>query len=397
MIVSLPSRGIGVAVLVAGLMLAGCSSDSDVPQTEASAPNGGTQINTDTGSGGEFPDINTVPNQRPTSTFQDLAMAPEGLPGAQSGTQYGEALVGRPTSSAEPPAPPPPPEPPQPELAPIPEPGIQTEQSDAAPAPAQSADAYAAPAETPVASNEPIATPEIAEPQPMEPMAEAVPAPTAPRGQTIEGTTAEAAAPEDEPEPAAMASAPEQPAAPVSPPQPEPSPEGTQQAGLPASGATAPEAYGITAPQSAPTASYGGADDAPAAPAASPGFGGYGQPQYTGQPVGLIYFRDGSSSLSEDDRGVLKEIADLQHTYGGVVNVIGHASTGSAEGTDDQQGNQRISEERAVAVAQELMTYGVAQNAIRAAGVGASQPLYAEGMPGGDAANRRVEVYLSAY
>lgn len=397
MIASLPSRGIGAAVLAAGLILAGCSSDSDVPPTEASAPGGGTQINTDTGSGGEFPDINTVPNQRPTSTFQDLAMAPEGLPGAQSGTQYGEALVGGPTSSAAPPAPPLPPEP---ELAPIPEPGIQTEQSDAAPSetPAASVDAYAAPDETSVASNEPIATPEITEPQPMEPMAE--PSPTAPEGQTIQGTTAQ---PEAEPEPAPVATAPE--------PEPEPqddlasapadvpatSDEATQQAGLPASGATAPEAYGITAPQSAPQASYGGAAGAPAAPAATPGVGGYGQPQYTGQPVGLIYFRDGSASLSDDDRGVLKEIAGLQRAYGGVVNVIGHSSTGAAEGTDQPQANQRISEERAIAVAQELMTYGVAQSSIRAAGVGASQPLYAEGTPGGAAANRRVEVYLSAY
>jgi outer membrane protein OmpA-like peptidoglycan-associated protein len=394
MIVSLPSRGIGAAVLAAGLILAGCSSDSDVPPTEASAPGGGTQINTDTGSGGEFPDINTVPNQRPTSTFQELAMVPEGLPGAQSGTQYGEALVGGPTSTAAPPAPPPPPEP---ELAPIPEPGIQTEQTDAAPSetPDASVDAYTAPDDAPVASNEPIATPEIVEPQPMEPVTE--PAPNAGQGQTIQGTTAQPAA---EPEPAPVASAPE--------PQPQPqddlasaptevpaaSAEATQQAGLPASGAPAPEEYGITAPQPAPPASYGGAAAAPAAPAATPGFG---QPQYTGQPVGLIYFRDGSSSLSDDDRGVLKEIADLQRAYGGIVNVIGHSSTASAEGTDQPQANQRISEERAIAVAQELMTYGVAQSSIRAAGVGASQPLYAEGTPGGAAANRRVEVYLSAY
>src|SRR5262245_42548563 len=110
MIASLPPRGLGAAVLAAGLLLAGCSSGKDVPPTVASAPGGGTQVNTDTGEGGSFPDVNSVPNQRPTSTIQDLNNLPNGLSGAQSGTHYGEALVGGPTSSAVPPAPPPPPE-----------------------------------------------------------------------------------------------------------------------------------------------------------------------------------------------------------------------------------------------------------------------------------------------
>ena len=86
MIGSLSSRGIGAAALAAGLLLAGCSSDSDVPPTVASAPSGGTQVNTDTGSGGSFPDVNSVPTQRPTSTIQDLNQAPQGLAGAQGGT-----------------------------------------------------------------------------------------------------------------------------------------------------------------------------------------------------------------------------------------------------------------------------------------------------------------------
>ena len=67
MTVSLSPRGIGAAALAAGLLLAGCSSGSDVPPTEVSAPDGGTQQNTDTGSGGTFPDVNTTPTQRPTS------------------------------------------------------------------------------------------------------------------------------------------------------------------------------------------------------------------------------------------------------------------------------------------------------------------------------------------
>jgi hypothetical protein len=125
MVTSFARRGICAAALIAGLSLAGCSSDKDVPEVVTSAPDGGTQVNTDTGSGGEFPSINTVPNQRPTSTIQDLNQMPDGLPGAQNSAQYGAPLVGGPTSSAQPPAPPPPPQ----ELPPLPESGVQT-QSD---------------------------------------------------------------------------------------------------------------------------------------------------------------------------------------------------------------------------------------------------------------------------
>lgn len=138
---------------------------------------------------------------------------------------------------------------------------------------------------------------------------------------------------------------------------------------------------------------------APASPAAAPGFAGYGQPSSTGQPVGLIYFRSGSSDLSSDDQSVLKQIADIQRTYGAVVNVIGHASmsTGTADSADQQQANQRISEARARAVGHQLMEYGVPHSAIRVSAVGASQPLYSEATSNGEAANRRVEIYLSAY
>jgi outer membrane protein OmpA-like peptidoglycan-associated protein len=393
MTVSLPPRGIGAAALAAGLLLAGCSSSSDVPPTVVSTPEGGTTTNTDTGSGGTFPDVNTTPTQRPTSTIQDLNQAPTGLSAAPGGTQYGEALVGGPTSTAEPPAPPPPPEPPQEALAPIPEPGIQTDSSETAPSePYQS-------------SIEPVETPQVAEPQPTEPVAE--PAYEEPQG---EGTTIQGSASQEEPqpapEPAPVVSAPEPSVAAA--PQAEPSyppvqlaPAAPQQAQLPATvyganqAAMAPEAYGVTTPGSTATPSYGESQvaAAPAMPAPT-------QPYYGGEPVGLIYFREGSSDLSTDDRGVLEQIAQIQRAYGGVVNVVGHASVGGASSVNydqHQEANQRISEARANAVAQELMKFGVPLGAIRASAAGDSQPLYSEVAPTGVAGNRRVEVYLSAY
>jgi outer membrane protein OmpA-like peptidoglycan-associated protein len=410
MTVTTSPRGLTAAALAVGLLLAGCSSDSDVPPTVVSAPGGGTQLNTDTGSGGQFPDVNTTPTQRPTSTIQDLNQAPTGLAAAPGGTQYGEALVGGPTSSAEPPAPPPPPEPPQQALAPIPEAGVQTQSSGETPS------------EPYPSSSQPEEAPEAAAVQPTEaavapePPAEPEPAYEEPQGegQTIQGTAGESE-PQPEAEPVATAPEPE-PMAPVdsapqpgAPPQVAPAspvaatPEGAPQqpqlpgGAYPGEGAPLPEAYGVSTPQAAPAP---GQPYYPAQIAAAPVMAMPVQPAYGGEPVGLIYFRDGSSELSNDDLTVIEQIAQIQRAYGGVVNVIGHASVGGATGEDhsqQQQANQRISVARANAVAQELMRYGVPLGAIRASAAGDSQPLYSEVAPSGEAGNRRVEVYLSAY
>jgi outer membrane protein OmpA-like peptidoglycan-associated protein len=445
MIVSSPSRAIGAAVLAGGLMLGGCSSEKDVPPTVASAPSGGTQANTDTGSGGTFPDVNSVPNQRPSSTIQDLNKAPEGLSGASGGGQYGGALVGGPTSSAQPPAPPPPPAPEQ-QLPPIAEDQTQNSTIPSAPAPAEpataepaaeapaaaaapapeeapapSAQEAAAPEESPAASSQPIATPEIKEPEPMEPAegepqyGEAAPPPEpaapAPQDQASQGQTVEAQAPQTQPTepaadatPAAPAALPEstppaQPetqvaAAPADAPAAAPSAMAQPQAAPAANGpsypASSPEAYGITPPNPAsppynPAGNSGGANYAAAAPA----------PPYAthGEPIGLIYFGEGSYTLSADDRDVLVQIANMQRSYGGVVHVVGHASmaTGAAEA------NQRISAARAQAVADQLMQYGVPREAIQVIAAGDAQPLYSETAPSGEAGNRRADVYLGAY
>jgi outer membrane protein OmpA-like peptidoglycan-associated protein len=254
------------------------------------------------------------------------------------------------------------------------------------------------------------------------------------------------------PQPASQPIQPQQPAMPVVTPQPASQPiqpqaqlplspgsvqtqslAAAQQAQLPASAdgpnysALAPDAYGVTFPQPVlppyqsydpaqamyrspyanPPTNYGGANGgapivssqtAMLAPATGPTTDAYGQPYYAGQPVGLIFFREGSSRLSSDDLNVLKQIADMQRTNGGVVHVLGHASMGtSAMDSRHQQANQRISEARANAVAQQLMRYGVPEAAIQTAAAGDTQPLYSEAMPSGEAANRRAEVYLGAY
>jgi len=56
--------------------------------------------------------------------------------------------------------------------------------------------------------------------------------------------------------------------------------------------------------------------------------------------------------------------------------------------------NFNISFDRAQAVAGELMRLGVPASALVVEAVGDTQPLLAEVMPAGEAANRRVEIFL---
>ncbi len=118
----------------------------------------------------------------------------------------------------------------------------------------------------------------------------------------------------------------------------------------------------------------------------------------SGQPVGLVYFAIGSAQLGASDRGVLRQIADLQRAYGGVIRIVGHASSRTENMPMDkhQQTNVNIADTRAKAVAQLLVRFGVRPLFVQVAGASDRQPLYPEIMPAGEAANRRAEVYLSS-
>jgi outer membrane protein OmpA-like peptidoglycan-associated protein len=435
----------GAAALAAGVLLAGCSSDPEYPepktakttapapaegaqaegaQTAATPPEGATEGD------GSFPDVNTVPTERPTTSIQDLNQAPEGLSGAESGTQYGEELVGGPTSNAD--RPPPPPEPSADDLVPIPEPGI-TDTSEGGNSVSNDNTPVNAPAEESAA--EPAAAP----------VAEAAPVPSAQgQGQVVDATVQsqplapmEGAAPQAAAQPVTPVGTPQQGSQPFQPEaqlalapgsvqtqtyvQPQATAYGPNYAAL------APENYGVQfsqpalppyqgynaqamyrSPYASPPTNYGGAtvvgqtvvgQAAVPAPGLAPYGQAYGMPYGGGQPVGLVYFRDGSARLSSDDRKVLKQIAEMHRYYGGVIRVVGHASmrTGSMDLQRHQQANQKISEARAEAVARQLAKYGVPREFIQTIAAGDTQPVYAEMMPTGEAANRRAEVYLSAY
>ena len=114
------------------------------------------------------------------------------------------------------------------------------------------------------------------------------------------------------------------------------------------------------------------------------------------QRVAVIYFADGSSRLSGRDRQVLRQVADLQRQYRGVLRVVGHASsrTNATNITRHKLANFNVSLERANTVATALMNNGVAGRFLYVGAVSDRQPVYYEVMPTGEAGNRRAEIYL---
>ena len=112
--------------------------------------------------------------------------------------------------------------------------------------------------------------------------------------------------------------------------------------------------------------------------------------------AGVIYFGHGSTGLDGNDRQILKDIAEAQRARGGTLIVVGHASARTQTLNPDAhfEANQEVSQRRAQAVAEALRGLGVSSNSLFVEARGAGQPVYQESMPTGEAGNRRVEIYL---
>jgi outer membrane protein OmpA-like peptidoglycan-associated protein len=104
-----------------------------------------------------------------------------------------------------------------------------------------------------------------------------------------------------------------------------------------------------------------------------------------------LQFTTGSAVVQPGLRQTLQRIATVIRRYPGMqVAVVGHTdSTGSAEF------NQRLSEQRANAVRNELVAMGVPQDQLFALGRGATEPRASNATADGRAANRRVELILT--
>ncbi len=114
------------------------------------------------------------------------------------------------------------------------------------------------------------------------------------------------------------------------------------------------------------------------------------------EQVAIIYFGNATSTLTNDDVYVLREVAALQLDTGGMVRVIGHSSRGVSGGNRLKQGlrNFKLSLDRANTVANALVRFGMDKKKIDVIARGDGQLLYAETTAAGVGGNRRVEVFL---
>ena len=112
--------------------------------------------------------------------------------------------------------------------------------------------------------------------------------------------------------------------------------------------------------------------------------------------VATILFDDGSTSLGNQETGILQQVAELHRRRGGTVRVVGHASsrTRNMEPDRHRSVNYRLSVERASAVARELAKLGVPGDMIVVSAMADEEPVYHEVMPSGEAGNRRAEIYI---
>jgi outer membrane protein OmpA-like peptidoglycan-associated protein len=120
------------------------------------------------------------------------------------------------------------------------------------------------------------------------------------------------------------------------------------------------------------------------------------QPPPRSELAAVIYFADGSDDLNANDRAVLRDIVALSRERNARVRVIGHASarTRTVDPIEHRVVNLEISQRRADAVANSLISMGLPRERVRVEAQADAQPIYHEFMPTGEAGNRRAEIFL---
>jgi outer membrane protein OmpA-like peptidoglycan-associated protein len=111
-----------------------------------------------------------------------------------------------------------------------------------------------------------------------------------------------------------------------------------------------------------------------------------------------VYFPGDGTTLSAAARTQIRNAVDQYKAMGGAgtIRVVGHASSRTAN-MPLQRHLETIfkkSQDRANAVAQELIRQGVPATRVLIDAVGDSQPVYYESMPQGEDGNRRAEIFL---
>ena len=103
-----------------------------------------------------------------------------------------------------------------------------------------------------------------------------------------------------------------------------------------------------------------------------------------------LLFDTGSATTKPGGISALTEVAEILAKYPDtIVRINGHTdATGSATV------NQRLSEQRAQAVADILVAHGVSRNRMVIQGLGSSEPIASNNTPEGRALNRRVDIIV---
>ncbi len=112
--------------------------------------------------------------------------------------------------------------------------------------------------------------------------------------------------------------------------------------------------------------------------------------------VATIQFGNGSANLTGEDKRILREVLSIHKQQGGVIRIVGHASSRTRDMTPSQHQrvNMGVSLSRADKVAREMLKMGMPGDRLYVGGVSDNQPLYQEVMPSGEAGNRRTEIFV---
>ncbi|MCC7045441.1 MAG: VacJ family lipoprotein [Alphaproteobacteria bacterium] len=171
---------------------------------------------------------------------------------------------------------------------------------------------------------------------------------------------------------------------------------------LPAAAAAAPAAPPVPPavepePPAAQPVAAAPADAASArAPAAQPPCGQVQTAIAWGEDLGQVFFANGSSVLSPEARRKLLAVARKAQQSRAFVHVVGHASerTGEIDPVQHQLINFEMSWLRAAAAGDTIQKAGIPWNRLIIEARSDQEPLCTEIMPSGEAANRRVAIYL---
>lgn len=164
--------------------------------------------------------------------------------------------------------------------------------------------------------------------------------------------------------------------------------EATSMAAAPATDTAMPDTMTAPADPAAADESASVIVDGPSLDQYQLGFSG---PAYL---VGTVNFAHGSARLGADDLDMVRSIASAAQETDAFIRVIGHASARTAEMdlSSHELVNFQESLARAESVGQALIRAGVPAERVLVEAMSASQPLYFESMPSGEAGNRRAEI-----